>query len=76
LKDIIKRELFWLFVGIVISFITAFLFLELLKLTSAAPNPNEVEKVFTVQLYMIGFVISLGMVYVIRAIVSAIKSFL
>jgi len=76
LKKIIKRELFWLFTGIVISFVTSFLFLELLELASAAPDPNEVEKVFTVQLYMIGFFVSLGAVYVIRIIVSAIKSFL
>lgn len=76
MKDIILKELFWFVLSFVISLFTAFLFLFFLKLTTSEASVNAVEKTFTVQLYIIGCLVSIVSIYIIRIIVKAIKKYL
>ena len=76
MKDLIIKELFWFIISFMISLVLSFLFLGLLNLTSSDPSLNQVEKVFTVQLYIVGCVVSIICVYVIRIVVSAIKKYI
>lgn len=59
-----------------ISLVLSFLFLGMLSLTSSDPSLNEVEKVFTVQLYIVGCIVSMLCVYLIRIVVAAIKKYI
>ena len=74
MKEIIVKEFFWLIIGSLVSLILSFVFLGLLELTSAAEEMNEIEKVFSIQLYIIGCFVSLISVYIVRIIVSATKN--
>ena len=76
MKDLIIKELFWFIISFMISLVLSFLFLGMLNLTSSDPSLNQVEKVFTVQLYIVGCVVSIICVYVIRIVVSAIKKYI
>ena len=59
-----------------ISLVLSFLFLGMLSLNSSDPSLNEFEKVFTVQLYIVGCIVSMLCVYVIRIVVAAIKKYI
>jgi hypothetical protein len=76
MKAIIIKELFWLVVSSVISLFLAFLFLGMLSLTSSQSALNSIEKIFTVQLYLIGWFVSLISVYIFRIITIAIKKYI
>ena len=76
MKEIIVKEFFWLIIGSLASLILSFVFLGLLELTSAAEEMNEIEKVFSIQLYIIGCFVSLISVYIVRIVVSATKKYL
>ena len=76
MKAIIIRELFWFVFGAVMSLFLSFIFLEILSLTTAQENMNSVEKIFTVQLYIIGCFVSLFCIYIFRIIKIAIKKIL
>lgn len=76
MKNIFVRELFWLVLGSVLSLFLSFIFLALLSLTSAEENLNSIEKIFTVQLYIIGCFVSLISIYIFRIIVKAVKKYL
>ncbi len=76
MKDIIVKEFFWLIIGSLISLILSFVFLGLLELTSASEQMNGIEKVFSIQLYIIGCFVSLISVYLVRIVVSAIKKYI
>lgn len=76
MKEIIVKEFFWLIIGSLISLILSFVFLALLELTSAAEEMNGIEKVFSIQLYVIGCFVSLISVYIVRIVVSAIKKYI
>ena len=76
MKDFIIKELFWFIIIFMISLLLSFLFLGMLSLTSSDPSLNEVEKVFTVQLYIVGCIVSMLCVYVIRIVVAAIKKYI
>ncbi|MBL6670106.1 MAG: hypothetical protein ISP72_08300 [Flavobacteriaceae bacterium] len=76
MKDFIIKELFWFIIIFMISLVLSFLFLGILSLTSSDPSLNEVEKVFTVQLYIVGCIVSMLCVYVIRIVVAAIKKYI
>jgi uncharacterized protein with PQ loop repeat len=76
MKEIIVKEFFWLIIGSLVSLILSFVFLGLLELTSAAEEMNEIEKVFSIQLYIIGCFVSLISVYIVRIVVSATKKYL
>ncbi|MDA9144403.1 hypothetical protein N9N76_01500 [Flavobacteriaceae bacterium] len=73
MKTIILRELFWLVLSFVLSLVLSFFFLELLDLTSSARDLKRVEQIFSVQLYLIGCVVSFISIYIVRIIVTAIK---
>jgi uncharacterized membrane protein len=76
MKDFIVKELFWFIIIFMISLVLSFLFLGMLSLNSSDPSLNEVEKVFTVQLYIVGCIVSMLCVYVIRIVVAAIKKYI
>ena len=76
MKEIIVKELFWLVIGSLISLILSFIFLGLLELTSASKEMNEIEKVFSIQLYIIGCFVSLISVYIVRIVINATKKYL
>jgi len=73
MKKILK-ELLWLVLSFLGSLILSFFFLELLKLTSFGDQLNEVEKLFIIQLYFIGCLVSIICIYIIRLLVSVIKN--
>ena len=76
MKDIFIKEFFWLIIGSLLSLILSFVFLGLLELTSADSEMNEVEKVFSIQLYIIGCFVSLISIYIIRIVVNATKKYI
>lgn len=76
MKETIIKEFFWLIIGSLVSLILSFVFLGLLDLTSAAEEMNEVEKVFSIQLYMIGCIVSLISIYIVRIVVYATKKYM
>jgi hypothetical protein len=75
MKAILLRELFWLFLSFVLSLVLSFVFLELVNLTSADRTLNNIEQVFSVQLYIIGCGVSFFSIYLVRIIIAAIKMF-
>lgn len=76
MKKLIVRELFWFVFSAVISLFLAFIFLLLLNLTAAQPELNSIEKIFTVQLYLIGWIVSFISIYIFRIIIKGVKIFL
>lgn len=76
MKKFLVKELFWFVISSLISVGLAFVFLELLDLSSRNYNLNEVEKLFYIQLYITGWIISLISVYIVRIVISAIKKYL
>ena len=76
MKDIFIKEFFWLIIGSLLSLILSFVFLGLLELTSADSEMNEVEKVFSIQLYIIGCFVSLISIYIVRVVVNATKKYI
>lgn len=76
MKAFIVKELFWLVIASLISSGLAFVFLELLSLTSSSYKLNDIEKLFFIQLYLIGWLVSFVSVYIVRIVVSAIKKYL
>ncbi len=75
MKSIILRELFWIILSFVISLILGFIFLEVLELTSTDRSLKRIEKVFSVQLYIIGCIVSFISIYIVRIIFAAIRMF-
>jgi len=73
MKELILRELFWLVISFLISLVASFLFLEFLAISSSEPELNSLEKLFTLQLYIIGCIVSFISVYVVRVVISFIK---
>jgi len=73
MKELIIRELFWFVISFLIALVASFLFLELLALSSSEPEVNSLEKLFTLQLYIIGCIVSFVSVYIVRVVVSFIK---
>lgn len=76
MKATIIKELFWFVFGSVMSLVLSFIFLGLLNLTSSQETMNSIEKVFTVQLYLVGCLVSLISIYIFRIITIAIKKYL
>ena len=76
MKATIIKELFWLVLSSVISLFLAFIFLFMLDLTSSQGSLNSIEKTFVVQLYLIGWFLSLISVYIFRIITVAIKKYI
>jgi RsiW-degrading membrane proteinase PrsW (M82 family) len=76
MKKTILREVIWFFVTIFLSVPLSFVFLYFLKLTSSQPTLNEVEKVFTIQLFLIGMLVMFLCIYVVRLIALGIKTLL
>lgn len=76
MKSIILKELFWLALSSVLSLFLAFVFLGLLSLTSQQESVNSIEKIFTVQLYIIGWFVSFISIYIFRIIFKAVKKYL
>ena len=73
MKKIIYREIFWLILTIVLSLFVSFVFIEFFELSSTDKNLKSIEKIFSVQLYIIGCIVSFICIYIIRVIVTTIK---
>jgi len=73
MKKIIYREIFWLILTIVLSLLVSFVFMEFFELSSTDKNLKSIEKIFSVQLYIIGCIVSFICIYIIRVIVTTIK---
>ena len=76
MKEILLKEIFWLIIGSLLSLVLSFIFLGLLELTTADSKMNEVEKVFSLQLYIIGCFVSLISIYIVRIVVNATKKYI
>ena len=76
MKDILLKEIFWFIIGSLLSLVLSFVFLGLLELTTADSKMNEVEKVFSIQLYIIGCFVSLISIYIVRIVVNATKKYI
>lgn len=76
MKATIIKELFWFMLSSIISIFLAFLFLFMLDLTSSQSSLNSIEKTFVVQLYLIGWLVSLICIYIFRIIIIAIKKYI
>lgn len=76
MKAIFMRELFWFILTIVISLLLSLFFMELVNLSSSSINLKDIEEIFTVQLYIIGCIVSFISIYIIRIIVITVKAFL
>ena len=73
MKKIIIREVFWLILTCVLSLFISFIFMEFLELSSTDKNLKSIEKIFSVQIYIVGCIVSFICIYIIRVIVGAIK---
>ena len=69
MKKTILKELMWFIIASILAVPLSFVFLLLFKLTSSNPKLNEVEKVFTIQLFMIGWLVMLLCVYIVRIVI-------
>ena len=76
MKEILLKEIFWFIIGSLLSVVLSFIFLGLLELTTADSKMNEVEKVFSLQLYIIGCFVSLISIYIVRIVVNATKKYI
>jgi ABC-type tungstate transport system substrate-binding protein len=72
MKKTILKELMWFILASLLAVPLSFVFLMFFKLTSSNPKLNEVEKVFTVQLFMIGWLVMFLCVYIVRIVVKAL----
>ncbi len=70
------RELFWFILTIVISLLLSLFFMELVNLSSSSVKLKDIEEIFTVQLYIIGCIVSFICIYIIRIIIITVKAFL
>ncbi len=75
MKNFFVRELFWFVLTFVMSLILSLIFMELSNLTSSSKGMMDIEKIFTVQLYIIGCIVSFISIYIVRIIVIAIKKY-
>ncbi len=76
MKARILKEFVWFFVAVLLSVPLSFLFLSFLSLTSQGPVMNRVEKIFTVQLFLIGCAVMFICTYTVRIVVKGIKMLL
>ena len=72
MKKTILKELMWFIIASILAVPLSFVFLMLFKLTSSNPKLNEVEKVFTIQLFMIGWLVMFLCVYIVRIVIKAL----
>ncbi len=70
---ILFREIFWFLLSIILALFFSFIFLEFLDLSSTERGLKPIEKVFSVQLYLIGCLVSFICIYIIRLIVGLIR---
>ena len=72
MKKKILNELMWFIIASILAVPLSFVFLMLFKLTSSNPKLNEVEKVFTIQLFMIGWLVMFLCIYIVRIVIKAL----
>ena len=72
MKKTILKELMCFIIASILAVPLSFVFLMLFKLTSSNPKLNEVEKVFTIQLFMIGWLVMFLCVYIVRIVIKAL----
>ena len=70
---ILYREIFWFLLSIILALFFSFVFLGVLDLSSTERGLKPIEEVFSVQLYLIGCLVSFICIYIVRLIVGLIK---
>ena len=73
MKKIIFREIFWLIFSAVLSLLISFLFMELVELSSTDRQMRSIEKIFSIQLYILGVIVAFICIYIVRILVYAIR---
>ena len=73
MKKIFYREVFWFVVSIILSLFLSFIYLEILDLSSSDRYLNNVERIFSVQLYIVGCIVPFICIYIVRLIVGVFK---
>lgn len=76
MKQLILREILWFFISLILAVPLGFVFLSFMKLSSAAPSVNDLEKLFVIQLLIVSFFVAFFAIYVVRLVVYAIKKWL
>jgi len=72
MKKTILKELMWFIIASILAVPLSFVFLLLFKLTSSNPKLNKIKKVFTIQLFMIGWLVMFLCVYIVRIVIKAL----
>ena len=67
------REVMWFVITIILSLMFGFLYLEILDLSSSDRHLKSIEQIFSVQLYLIGCIVSFISIYIVRLIVGVVK---
>jgi len=70
------REVMWFVITIILSLMLGFLYLEILNLSSSDRHLKSIEQIFSVQLYLIGCIVSFISIYIVRLIVGVVKMLL
>ena len=73
MQKIFYRELLWFIITIILSLLLAFFYLEIMDLSSSDRHLKSIERIFSVQLYLIGCIVSFIAIYIVRLIVGIIK---
>ena len=74
MKKIFYRELLWFIMAIIFSLLLSFVYLEIMDLSSSDRHLKSIERIFSVQLYLIGCIVSFISIYIVRLIVGIIKT--
>lgn len=74
MKKIVAKEFLWLLLFIFIAVFLTYLFLSCIDLISGQEKFTPVEKIFVIELFLIGFLLNLSGLYLIRLIVAAFKT--
>ena len=71
---VVARELLWLLVGLIASIPLGLVFLWFFGFTREIINLSEIHKNYIFWLYLIGYFTSFIGIYIIRFVISALKS--
>lgn len=74
IKKLIAKEFLWFLFVAVISLPLAYLFLVCLDIVNESNTQTEAEKIFTLELFLFGYVFNFIGVYLIRFIILAAKA--
>ena len=74
MKKIIAKEFLLLLLCIFLAMPLTYLFLSCIDMVSSQEEFKEAEKIFVIELFLIGFLLNLSGLYLIRLIVAAFET--